>query len=626
MTQKVCIYSRVSTNDGKQDTKGQVGVLVDYVKKHGYNEDQIEIFEENLSGYIRISDRPKLQEISLRIKNNPQYYSTVFVTELSRLGRTPKDIKNLVEEWTDLGVNIHIRNNDLQTITNGKRNMVTHMLIGLLVEFYNFEVQTFKERSKYGMLKSARNGKMGGGIFHLYGYKKDALGKMIIDDQEAKVVAKIYDLYLEGNGVKVIANILNRDDVPTKTKASFPEKIINKKTGRKGKDIKWTDGQVYSILTNPTYIGQRKFLDEVVASPIIIQEEIFNSIQERLRGRNSKGNSVYIYLLKGIAVCGQCGRNYVGRYKPAPKGDKVYKCSSTRIGNHSCTSKGVNIKQIESILYHFSWHIIKVVNYLNFSHEVRDGLSSSITILENELSSVEYEIKKIELREDRLLELFLDSQLNKNEYYTHKEKNEGKLEVKKKRLRGIKREISIKKRELNNTTKTEIIDSNENRTVLQDYFVKVYNKIVIDSQNEDYYTITAEIQLLNNHKFIFDILVDKSALRKREKNYYYTINNIKLLHKEDIVLNTGRDLKNIPALEQENIVTFDKSSLIDLNKNNGYPIPTELIAKEEKHGVRQEFIKLLSMSLWNPVWYNVNEEFQIDMKDTLTADKTELRT
>ncbi|MCP2037322.1 recombinase family protein [Chryseobacterium sp. HSC-36S06] len=623
MTQKACIYSRVSTNDGKQDTKGQVGVLVDLALKQGYKQEQIEIFEENLSGYLRVSERPKLNEITFRIKNDPQYFSTVFVTELSRLGRTPRDVKNLVEEWTELGVNIHIRNNNLQTITNGKRDMVTHMLIGLLVEFYNFEVQTFKERSRYGLLRAARSGKMGGGIYHLYGYRKDDFGKMTIDDTESNVVQRIFDLYLEGNGVKVIANILNKNNIPTKTKGSFPEKVINRKTGRKGKDIKWTDGQIYSILTNTSYIGKRKYLDEVVDCPIIIEEEKFITIQERLRERNSKGNSVYIYLLKGKIVCGRCGRNYVGRFKPETKGDKVYKCSSTRIGGHYCTNKGVNIKQIESILYHFSFHILRVVNYIKFSRELRADLSSNIEILENEITGVEYEIKKIELRHDRLLDIYLDEALEKSEFYKQRDNNEKQLIQKKKRLKEIKREISAKKKELNNNTKTEILDSTENRTVLQDYFSKVYDRIVIDSHNANNYVVTAEIKLINNHKFVFELLVDKSALRKKNKKYYYTIKSGKLLYGDEIIPFADKEIGDSPQLDRANIVTWDKAALKDRYTNNFPSLPKELISKIDSEGAKWGFIKLLSNTLWNSVWYDVDEQFHIDMKNALIEEMVE---
>lgn len=630
MSQKVCIYSRVSTDDGKQDTKGQVGILIDFVKSHGFRDDQIEVFEENLSGYIRMTERPILNKISSIIHNDPKYFSTVYVTELSRLGRTPKDVKNLVEEWTDLGVNIYVKDKNLQTIIDGERSMFTQILVGMFVEFYNFESQTFKARSRYGLLRAVRSGKMGGGIYHLYGYRKDADGMMVIDDEESKVVKRIFELYIEGNGVKIISNILNKDNIPTKTKRSFPNKILNKNTGKKGKDIKWSDGQIYNILTNNSYIGERKFLDHIVDCPIIIDREIFSFCQEKLKERNSKGNSEYIYLLKGIITCGSCGRNYVGRFKPEVRGDKVYKCSSTRIGGGTaCNNKGVNIKQIESVLYHFSFHIMEVVNYINFSREIRTDLSSKIKILQNESKSVEYDIDKIDIRQKRLLETFLDGQMEKRNYYDMKDSNEKSLVTKNKRLKEIKREIQVKTKELNSTTHTEFLKSKENRNLLTAYFSKVFQKITIESTNRDSYLMIVEILLLNDNKFIFEILVDKKGIRKRDQKYYYIIKSGKLIYDNELITFSEKNVDELPPITERNIVTFNRSSIENYAKKKVYI--TEQISSDEyesamaktlindgQDGSKFKLIKLLSNSIWNPVWYDVNKDFIIDMKEEVS--------
>lgn len=635
MNRKVCIYSRISTNDGKQDTKGQVGVLLDFVKSHGFKKEEIEIYEEELSGYLSPKDRPKLNYISSIIKSDPKYYSKVYVTELSRLGRTPKEVKNLVEEWTDLGVNIHIMNKNLQTIKDGERDMMTHILIAMLVEFYNFEVQTFKERSKYGLLKSVRNGKMGGGIFHLYGYKKDGLGQMVIDEFESPIVKRIFQLYLDGNGVKIISNILNKSNIPTKTKRSFPDKVLNKTTGRRGRDISWTDGQIYSILTNTAYKGQRKFLGQTVPCPEIIDEQTFDWCQNRLAERNSKGNSVYIYLLKGKIICGNCRRNYVGRFKPQIKGDKVYKCSSTRIGNHTCSNKGVNIKQLESILYHFSFHIMDVVNYINLSGETRTNISSNITLLENELENTKSEIEKLDSKQKKLLEIFLDGKLDKAEYYKMTETFDKKNEQKKKKLKSIKREILIKNKELNSSTKTEFLNSKESRTSLQEYFHKVFHKVVIHHHNNDWYIATVEIRLLNDNKFIFELLIDKTQIRRKQKQYFYMIKSGTLLYENEQIMFSEQNIKDLPEFVPRNIVTFDKKDI------ENYQIKNETIANEQlsvlshiefhnnflfyhQHDdLKKEFFNLLNNTLWNPVWYMVIEDFQIDMKDALAEDTVE---
>ena len=49
-----------------------------------------------------------------------------------------------------------------------------------------------------------------------YGYKKDPENKfhLVINEKEAEVVKRVFRLYLEGNGLTKIAQILTKDGVP----------------------------------------------------------------------------------------------------------------------------------------------------------------------------------------------------------------------------------------------------------------------------------------------------------------------------------------------------------------------------------------------------------------------------
>lgn len=73
---------------------------------------------------------------------------------------------------------------------------------------------------------------------HFLGYTKNEDGKLIIDEDEAKIVRRIFREYLEGASFRDIAEGLERDKI---------------KTG--GKRYKWHLSTVKGILQNEKYMG-----------------------------------------------------------------------------------------------------------------------------------------------------------------------------------------------------------------------------------------------------------------------------------------------------------------------------------------------------------------------------------
>ena len=61
-------------------------------------------------------------------------------------------------------------------------------------------------RIKRGLERSVSEGNVGGGSMVNYGYKKGLTKKLEIDEKESEVVKKIFQLSLEGMGVKRISN------------------------------------------------------------------------------------------------------------------------------------------------------------------------------------------------------------------------------------------------------------------------------------------------------------------------------------------------------------------------------------------------------------------------------------
>jgi site-specific DNA recombinase len=87
--------------------------------------------------------------------------------------------------------------------------------------------------------------------------------------------------------------------------------------------------------------------------------------------------------LRGLCVCGRCGRNFVGRTRPDKK-DHYYYCSS-KIGDlEKCGIRSLNIDYLDELIWH------KVIN----SYVISDLALEEIAKLENPVE-IEHSKKKI---------------------------------------------------------------------------------------------------------------------------------------------------------------------------------------------------------------------------------------
>jgi DNA invertase Pin-like site-specific DNA recombinase len=132
-------YVRVSTVD--QSTSRQLdGVQLD------------KVFEEKVSGATRDREQLELMLQTLRAGDE------VFVHELSRLGRSLIDLKQLVQEMTEKGVTVHFVT-ERMTFTPDGASPTSELMFNLLASFADFERKMLKQRQAEGIAKAKQAGK-----------------------------------------------------------------------------------------------------------------------------------------------------------------------------------------------------------------------------------------------------------------------------------------------------------------------------------------------------------------------------------------------------------------------------------------------------------------------------------
>lgn len=101
------------------------------------------------------------------------------------------------------------------------------------------ESQSHSENVKFGMRRRMESGKTLLNHTQFLGYTKGPDGKLKIVPEEAEIVRKIFELYVQGNGVRKIKKYLEEHGIKTVT----------------GK-AEWSTSTIDRMLSNEKYIGQ----------------------------------------------------------------------------------------------------------------------------------------------------------------------------------------------------------------------------------------------------------------------------------------------------------------------------------------------------------------------------------
>ena len=197
----------------------------------------------------------------------------VITKDVSRLGRDTVEVLDAFNQLKVLGVRVIFEGNSLDTA-----NTNSDLMVSIIESIAQAENESRSENIKWGIKQRAAAGTSKLYNRKCYGYKHNENGHLVIDEEKAKNVKLIYDLYLSGQSVVGIIKELAK------------RKILSPK----GKE-NWNKRSIEWILSNEKYTGNVELLksskSEVhyLASgshPAIISKEVFEAVQME-KGRRS---------------------------------------------------------------------------------------------------------------------------------------------------------------------------------------------------------------------------------------------------------------------------------------------------------------------------------------------------
>lgn len=153
---KVAILVRVSSKSDRQDYERQIRDLSAIAKKNKW--EVVKIITAKVSASkTRLSSREDIVELYDLVETKA--IKKILVTELTRLGRVAKEIREVYEFLAKNNIAIFIQSLGLDTGAKGAfQKAINNIIITILAEIAELETVRLSERIKSGMREARRKG------------------------------------------------------------------------------------------------------------------------------------------------------------------------------------------------------------------------------------------------------------------------------------------------------------------------------------------------------------------------------------------------------------------------------------------------------------------------------------
>ncbi len=320
MAYHVAKYIRLSKEDESegpsQSVTNQNSLLDEFVKQH-----RLSVYDTYIDdGYSGTTfDRPAFQRMIADIE--AKKVNMVITKDLSRLGRDYIMTGHYMERYfPEKRVRYISLLDGIDTGVESTANDITPFR-AIMNDMYAKDIS---KKIKSVKRDKQRKGQFIGGK-PMYGYKMHPTvkNKIVIDEEVAPIVRRIFAMALDGVSCRKIAATLNEEGVPT------PATYCGWNMGRKGPYAGlWSSERISEMLQNETYIGNmvqgrmikisyksKKCLKQPRENWVVVEgtheplvdAETFRKVRLLVESRKHTRSRTYDFLLKGLIFCHECG-------------------------------------------------------------------------------------------------------------------------------------------------------------------------------------------------------------------------------------------------------------------------------------------------------------------------------
>ena len=365
---RVAAYCRVS--GGSEDQLNSYQAQLTYYShkfENSTTEELVDLYaDEGITG-TRDDKRDEFQRLMKDCRRGK--IDRIYTKSISRFARNTKDCLKNLRELKALGITVFFEKENIDTA-----NMTDEIMITILGGLAQEESVSISQNMQWAIQKRMQNGTYITST-PAYGYRNQD-GKMVILEPEALIVRRIFQEYLQGNGIKEICVMLNQEELHP---------------GKYGKQ--WRYESLRYILTNERYIGdclwQKRFTENVFpfrkqtnngqveqyymsdTHEAIISREDFERVQKLLAEKSEYfGNTEFHqYPLSLKIECAECGT----KFKRKMVNHRVHwVCRKHDLNAQDCVCKAIAedefyqafIRLHNKLLYHYRSILIPIQQML----------------------------------------------------------------------------------------------------------------------------------------------------------------------------------------------------------------------------------------------------------------------
>lgn len=368
-------YNRLSKEDGDKPESDSIQNQhsinqkhLDYLREQGEQIESVTVYSDD--GYAGGDfKRPRYQALIRAIESGK--INCIIFKDNSRLGRNYPELGRLMEDYfPQKGVRVISVLNNLDSVKDPRG------YCSAIVSFSNIVnddyIRQLSIKIKCTLTMKRERGEFIGN-YAPFGYQKDPADRhrLVVDEEQAEIVRKIFDWYEDGMSAGSIAKRLNAMQIMTpgdfKIRDGCKSFITHDRNSSKLHT--WTTTTIATILKNEVYIGNmvqgkhksvsyrsKKMMltDESEWTVVegthapIISDEQFAIIHERFarRTRISPGKT-HVYPLSGLVSCGACGHRM---NRVVSQGYARYRCITRTYAPDKCQCPSIKEEYLEDLI------------------------------------------------------------------------------------------------------------------------------------------------------------------------------------------------------------------------------------------------------------------------------------
>ena len=324
---KTALYCRLSQDDGiegdSNSIQNQKAILQKFAEDHHFPSPCFYVDDGFSGGNFQ---RPAFQQMISDMENGE--IGIIVTKDLSRLGRNQLHTGLYIEErFPMFGVRYIAINDNVDTDSSESNDLMPFKNL-----FNEWFIRDTSRKIRAVLKAKAERGERLGSRAP-YGYRKAPdTKKLIVDEEAAAIVRRIFAMCASGSGPSPIARILKKEQILTPTMYAYTRYGITHTCLDTAHPYNWSDSAIANLLENEIYLGNtvnmkhssRSYKDKRRVEhpreecmvfenthPALITREVWDIVQRVRKNKRRLTKMEEQNKYSGLVFCADCGSNMV---------------------------------------------------------------------------------------------------------------------------------------------------------------------------------------------------------------------------------------------------------------------------------------------------------------------------